>query len=98
MKKTHLLFLCLSLLLLVGVGAVAYATSVQITKDVIAGGGDSVTVGNVHIDDTIGQPVVGVSSAGDVVLESGYWHGVEGTVVVPTPTPLPRIYLPIYLK
>ncbi len=96
MRKLHPLLLCLSLLLLVGVGAVAYASTNQLTKDVVAAGGGFVSAGDVTIEDTIGQPVIGEAAAGDILIESGFWDAADDQTV--TVTPSPRVFLPIFLK
>lgn len=46
-----------------------------IERWVIAGGGGPSTGGNVAINDTLGQPIVGPSSLGTVGLGAGYWYG-----------------------
>ncbi len=64
------------LVALVGVGAaVAAATGPQITWDVVAGGGGvSTGTGGITLMDTIGQPVVDVSSGTGVQSGAGFWY------------------------
>jgi len=42
---------------------------------VIAGGGAISTGGGVAVYDTLGQPIVGPSSSGDLTMKAGYWSG-----------------------
>jgi hypothetical protein len=67
------------LVALVGVGvAIAVSTGPQITWDVIGGGGGmstgTISGTPVVLMDTIGQPVVDVSSGGNVKIGSGFWY------------------------
>ena len=89
MKK--IILLSLTLLLLAGTAALVYAGSTSIDWDVIAGGGGSTSSGDVTIEDTIGQPVVGASQAGDVAIDSGFWPGLQAATPTgaPTDTPTP---------
>ena len=43
---------------------------------VFSGGGSPSSAGTVSMNDTLGQPVTGASSSGNVTLESGYWAGL----------------------
>ena len=99
MKK--LILLSFALLLLAGAATWVYAASTTIDWDVAASGGGNVSAGDIALDDTIGQPVVDLARAGDVVIESGFWHSMGVSTSPPTPIPTPtsiRIYLPYYLK
>jgi hypothetical protein len=40
---------------------------------VISGGGAPVAGGDVALNSSLGQPVIGHSEGGDVALEAGYW-------------------------
>ena len=42
---------------------------------VISGGGESVTVGNISLDGTVGQWVVGSDKRGSIQLGPGFWGG-----------------------
>jgi hypothetical protein len=42
---------------------------------VLAGGGAPSTGGSVALDDTLGQPIIGPASGGNIALEAGYWSG-----------------------
>lgn len=68
----------LGLAMLLSVGGVALgASGPAIDWRVIAGGGAPASGGNVTINDSIGQPLIGSSSAGNVGLGSGYWTGFD---------------------
>jgi hypothetical protein len=66
----------LSILALVLTAGVALAQgSAAIDWWVVAGGGEPSSSGDVALNDTLGQPVVGSSSGGNVALGAGYWYG-----------------------
>jgi len=92
MKTTYTLraLLALLLLLLAGAGTVALS-SAGIDWDVISGGGGVGSAGGVEIGDTVGQPAIGLSRAGNVAIGSGYWYaaGVAAPTGTFTPTPTP---------
>ena len=52
----------------------------------IDAGGGSANASNVSLYASLGQPVIGVSEANNITLESGYWVGGEQTGL--------RIFLP----
>jgi hypothetical protein len=64
-------------LLVVG-GALAQGTA-TINWWVIAGGGAPSGGGQVTLNDTLGQPIIGPSSSGNVWLGAGYWGGARPT-------------------
>ena len=41
----------------------------------LSGGASDSTAGGITLRATLGQPVVGVISGGDVALGQGFWHG-----------------------
>ncbi len=98
-KLIPLLVVLLAVLALVGV-ALAGSGAV-IGWDVLAGGGAPASGappfgappegGIITLDDTLGQPVTGSSSGGNIDLSAGYWTGltVEGKT---------HIYLPLILR
>ena len=47
----------------------------KIDRWVIAGGGGGSTGGVVTLDASLGEPIVGISSGGSIVLEAGFWTG-----------------------
>jgi hypothetical protein len=56
---------------------IALATSgPAVDWQVVAGGGMPASGGAVTLNDTLGQPIVGASSGGDVALGAGYWVGL----------------------
>ncbi len=56
-----------------------------------SGGGQS-SSGNVVVNDTIGQPIIGPSNSVTVSLEAGYWLPLS------SPHPLHTLYLPCINK
>jgi hypothetical protein len=51
---------------------------------VVAGGGSPSSADSITMNGTLGQPVVALSSGGDVSLRAGYWGaGAEYTVYFP---------------
>jgi hypothetical protein len=64
-------------LLVVG-GALAQGTA-TIDWWSIAGGGTPSSGGKVTLNDTLGQPIIGPSSRGNVWLGAGYWGGARPT-------------------
>jgi hypothetical protein len=60
--------------LLIGAGmALAQGSGPAVEWWVVAGGGAPSSGGNVTLNDTLGQPVVGDASGGSVTLHAGYW-------------------------
>jgi hypothetical protein len=76
-----------------GHGALAQGSGPVVEWWVVAGGGTSSdgTGGEVVLQDTLGQPVVGPSSGagGHVALSTGYWTGAVTYY---------RVYLPLVLR
>jgi hypothetical protein len=62
----------LALLLVVG-GVGALGSGPAVDWWVISGGGAPSSGGNVALNDTLGQPVIGPASGGNVTLHAGYW-------------------------
>jgi hypothetical protein len=86
-----ILVVCLAGCLLLGAAQVVLASgSPGIGWWVLGAGGGPASAGPVTLNATLGQPVVGASSAGNIVLKAGYWAAppVSGT----------RIYLPALRK
>jgi len=73
-KALMLLLLTMGLLGLAGV--VLAAEGVSIDWRVIAGGGDRAVGGEVVLNGTIGQPIIGVSYGSGLSLRAGYWGGL----------------------
>lgn len=74
--------------LLVGSGVLAQG-SAAIAWWVIGGGGAPSSGGNVTLNDSLGQPIIGPSSGGNVWLEAGYWGGRAVEEGPPPPPPIP---------
>ena len=76
--------------LLLVVPALGLAQEPAIDWWVVAGGGGSASgSGEVALQDTVGQPIVGLASQDGTWLEAGYWGGLEGGYT---------IYLPLTLR
>lgn len=68
--------LLLAALAIVGI-ALAQGSGAAIGWQVLSGGGAPSSGGNVTLNDTLGQPVIGPSSGGgNVALGAGYWYGL----------------------
>jgi hypothetical protein len=61
---------------------VALASGEAITKWVIAGGGGSSSSGNITLQDTMGQPIIGPSSGTSTGLYAGYWYALHDPTAV----------------
>jgi hypothetical protein len=85
--------LLLAVAFLAGRGALAQSSGPAVDWWVIAGGGASSngSGGDVVLQDTLGQPMVGPSSGaeGQVALSAGYWTGTVAEY---------RVYLPLVLR
>ena len=74
--KTRVLILALVLVLSLLVAGLALANGgVEWTREVLGGGAADSVAGAVTLRATLGQPVVGVVSGGDVTLGQGFWGG-----------------------
>jgi hypothetical protein len=88
MKRIHIISLLVALTLLAT--SVAFAAGgPTLRRQVVSGGGRRSTDGDIVLNATLGQPLVGLVSGGDVTLGQGFWHG--GAVEY-------RIYLPVVLR
>ena len=75
--KTKLVILLLTLVFsLVGNGAALAAdqTDPVLPRAMLSGGATDSAAGEGTLHATLGQPVVGLISAGQVTLEQGFWH------------------------
>jgi len=73
---TKLLILALVLALILAAAAVALANGgLARPREVLGGGASDSAAGDVTLRATLGQPVVGIVSGGDVTLGQGFWHG-----------------------
>jgi hypothetical protein len=74
--KTNVLILALVLALILAAAAVALAnSSLTRPREVLGGGASDSAAGDVTLRATLGQPVVGIVSGGDVTLGQGFWRG-----------------------
>ncbi len=86
--KTKILILVLVLSLVV-VGLALANGGIELPRWALSGGASEAASGDVTLRATLGQPVVGVVSGGDVTLGQGFWHGGE------LPEGAYSIYLPL---
>ena len=88
--KTMMLILALVLALSLMVAGLALANGgVELPRWVLGGGASDSAVGGTTLRATLGQPVVGVVSGGDVTLGQGFWGGA---------TPGYNIRLPLVIR
>ena len=74
--KTKMLILALVLALILAAAAVALANGgLSRPREVLGGGASDSAAGDVTMRATLGQPVVGIVSGGDVTLGQGFWRG-----------------------
>jgi len=92
MKKRAFLILTIGMLFLLTAGVALALSTHTIDWWVFSGGGGTSSGGDITLNDTIGQPVIGSSSGEGVNLEAGYW--VSGIVTEPESL----IYLPLVLR
>ncbi len=67
-------FIKIIMLLILGQNIVIAGTDFEITKAVIANGSDLLQGGSFSLKATIGQFQTQQSSAGEFVLQGGFWH------------------------
>ena len=73
-RKLFSIVLTLAVLLAVtGVMAAQATPGSLIDWFAVAGGGGSASGGNITLESTVGQPIVGLSEGGSVSLGAGYW-------------------------
>jgi hypothetical protein len=88
--KIKLLILALVLALsLLAAGAALADNGFELPRWVLGSGATDATAGSVSLHATLGQPIVGVVSSGQVSLGQGFWHGGSRGQ---------DIYLPLVLK
>ena len=75
----------LAIMLLIGAGAALAASTPAVNWSTLGAGGAPSGSGAVTLNGTLGQPVAGPSSGGNVALGAGYWYGFAGE----------KIYLPV---
>jgi hypothetical protein len=73
--KTKILILAMVLVLFPAAAGVALANGgLELPRWVLGGGASDSAASDVTLRATLGQPVVGVVSGGDVTLGQGFWH------------------------
>jgi hypothetical protein len=88
--KTKVLILALVLALFLAAAGVALANDgIELPRRVLGGGASDAAVGGTTLRATLGQPVVGGVSGGDVTLGQGFWGGT---------TPGYNIHLPLVIR
>ena len=88
--KTKILILALVLALFLAAAGVALANGgIELPRWVLGGGASDAAVGGTTLRATLGQPVVGGVSGGNVTLGQGFWGGA---------TPGYNIYLPLVIR
>jgi hypothetical protein len=88
--KTKILILALVLALsLAAVGVALADNGVELPRRVLGGGASDSAGGDVTVRATLGQPVVGGVTGGDVTLGQGFWCGTA---------PGHNIYLPLVVR
>jgi len=89
--KTKIVILALGLSLsLVVAGAALANGDLELPRWALGGGASSSTAEGVALQATLGQPVVGIVSSGDVTLGQGFWRGGAA--------PGYNIYLPLVIR
>ena len=74
--KTKILILALVLALFLTVAGAALANGdLELPRWALGSGASDSAAGDVTLRATLGQPVVGIASGGDVTLGQGFWHG-----------------------
>lgn len=73
-KRTRLILAAAGISTL-ALGASAHG-QLAVSSSVVAGGGGTSSGGPFTVSGTIGQPVVGLSSGGTLVVASGFWNSV----------------------
>lgn len=75
MKTKILIFSLVMVLSLAIVGLALANNGVAVPRWVLGGGASDATAGDTTLRATLGQPMVGVVSDGNVTLGQGFWHG-----------------------
>ena len=89
MKTKILILLQVLIISLVVVGLALANGTVDLPRWVLGSGASDASAGDVTLQSTLGQPIVGGISGGDITLEQGFWHGSSNQH---------DIYLPLILK
>jgi len=89
--KTGILILTLVLALsLILTGVAAAGSGVELTRQTLGSGVTESAGGTVTLQATLGQPLAGNISGGDVSLQQGFWHTLLEI--------FHQVYLPLILR
>lgn len=88
-RKFSYLQIAIVVLLLAGLAAAGARAMTNPRPGVIGGGGGHLEQGQISLDNTLAQPVVGVIGNGTQALCAGFWCGVTGEQA---------IYLPLVVR
>jgi hypothetical protein len=89
-KKQFIMLNLVACLVLAAVPIASGAVGTVIDWGGFSGGGGSASSGSVSLNGSLGQPVVGVSSAGETQLSAGFWH-VQAVGPLPYQVMLPLV-------
>ena len=78
-RRTVIIAVALLSCVLIAAGVLANGTP-SIDWWVMGSGGGETSAGDVTLDATLGQPVVGISRGGSISLEAGYWTGAGAMI------------------
>jgi len=98
MNRRDVVLLATAVLCFLVVGSSVLAQgSAAIAWWIIGGGGAPCSGGSVTLNDSLGQPIVGSASGGNISLGSGYWGGraVEEGPAPPPPIPVGGYIVPV---
>jgi hypothetical protein len=86
--KTLTVILTLALAMMVFGQAMANS-NIELPRWVVGSGATDANAGNVTVRATLGQPIMGAVSGGEVTLWQGFWHGLKQGI---------KVYLPLVLR
>ncbi len=91
MNKRRGIMVAAALLVALALVAGALAQGVPaIERRIVAGaGGESTGAGELAVNSTLGEPIIGPAGGGSVSLGAGYWHGGAAEY---------KVYLPLVLR
>ena len=90
MNNKKLILSLLLILFLVAAGVALANGVVELPRWAMSGGASDSAAGDVTLRATLGQPIVGTVTGGDITLGQGFWPGVSAGEQ--------NIYLPLVLK
>ena len=93
MKRIGIAFLLLSTLMIITVAYAAPSQSAEQPRQVVSAGNTSVSVGEISLNGTLGQPFVGSQSIENTTIRHGFWDGIKTSAFVQW-----LIHLPLVLR